>query len=136
MGSPGGSELVFNWKFGPREVRTPERAVWNHIPRVIGGALRMISLLEGGGQRSECCGEVAGHRGPGQHRETARSSCAYPGGTRLVAGATMGRLAGFWIPGRVTGFTSESHLRCERRRGLEAFWPDQLAGWRCHLLRW
>lgn len=45
----GGSEFVFNWKFGFREVRILERVVWNYIFRVIGGVLRMILFLEGGG---------------------------------------------------------------------------------------
>ena len=42
MAYPRARELVFNWKFGPGKVRGQERAFWNHLPRVTGGAMRTI----------------------------------------------------------------------------------------------
>lgn len=52
VGCPGRGELVFDWKFGFGEVRPQERALWNHLPRVIDGTMRVIPLLAGGGQMS------------------------------------------------------------------------------------
>lgn len=60
---PSRCGLVFNWKRGPREVRAPDRALCSRLPRVMGGTVRPISLLGGGGQTSsQPSGEQTGPR--------------------------------------------------------------------------
>lgn len=60
---PSRRGLVFNWKRGPGEVRAPDRALCSRLPRVMGGTVRPISLLGGGGQTSSLLsGEQTGPR--------------------------------------------------------------------------
>lgn len=60
---PSRRGLVFNWKLGPGEVRAPDRALCSRLPRVMGGTVRPISLLGGGGQTSSLpSGEQTGPR--------------------------------------------------------------------------
>lgn len=60
---PSRCGLVFNWKLGPGEVGAPDRALCSRLPRVMGGTVRTISLLGGGGQTSSLLsGEQTGPR--------------------------------------------------------------------------
>lgn len=65
VGDPSRSELVFNWKLGPGEVRARE-SFWESSNQRVGATVKMISLSEREQQKSLYCrGSGLAFRGPG-----------------------------------------------------------------------